>query len=206
MGALPDVIRHTALRSSDFPPACPKARGRPSGPAANDLIIWHDFGGNFVRREFPRHRRRIPGERNTYASGSARDLTKPGPDTNEIFQFVSDEIDSVPHLEALLLLRNSHPAVWTAEAMAKRLYVNMAYTESLLRDLVGKGLVSAVQNPGEGYQYNVGNKEKDRVIGRLDQVYRREIVRISTLIHSKASAGVREFARAFEFKRKKEKP
>src|SRR5208337_452877 len=48
---LPDVIRHTALRSSDFPlsrghPSTPKAsapgtpvRQRPSGPAANRFII-----------------------------------------------------------------------------------------------------------------------------------------------------------------------
>jgi hypothetical protein len=34
--ALPDVIRHTALRSSDFPPSRPKTQERPSGPAAND--------------------------------------------------------------------------------------------------------------------------------------------------------------------------
>jgi len=38
---LPDVIRHTALRSSDFPPLpTPKGRQeRPSGPAANMVII-----------------------------------------------------------------------------------------------------------------------------------------------------------------------
>ena len=38
--ALPDVIRHTALRSSDFPPAAvSKNRGeRPSGPAANNSL------------------------------------------------------------------------------------------------------------------------------------------------------------------------
>jgi len=49
--ALPDVIRHTALWSSDFPPrpfskepTCftllPEWAGRPSGPAANTLIIF----------------------------------------------------------------------------------------------------------------------------------------------------------------------
>jgi hypothetical protein len=50
-GALPDVIRHTALRSSDFPPVLttpsrqkrarwgPRCDERPSGPAANQFII-----------------------------------------------------------------------------------------------------------------------------------------------------------------------
>src|SRR5947209_2567158 len=34
LGALPDVIRHTALRSSDFPPPTLARQERPSGPAA----------------------------------------------------------------------------------------------------------------------------------------------------------------------------
>jgi len=36
---LPDVIRHTALRSSDFPLLRPKTQERPSGPAAYRIII-----------------------------------------------------------------------------------------------------------------------------------------------------------------------
>jgi hypothetical protein len=36
----PDVIRHTALWSSDFPPASQKRGQRPSGPAAYINIIW----------------------------------------------------------------------------------------------------------------------------------------------------------------------
>src|SRR2546429_5700154 len=32
LGALPDVIRHTALRSSDFPPPTLARQDRPSGP------------------------------------------------------------------------------------------------------------------------------------------------------------------------------
>jgi hypothetical protein len=36
---------------------------------------------------------------------------------------------------------------------------------------------------------------------RVDTAYRREIVRISTMLHSKTSPSVREFARAFRFKK-----
>ena len=52
---LPDVIRHTALRSSDFPPRpfsqelssslLPEWTGRPSGPAAYHVIICDAFRG-----------------------------------------------------------------------------------------------------------------------------------------------------------------
>jgi hypothetical protein len=46
--ALPDVIRHTALRSSDFPPSRPKTRERPSGPAAYATIIGHGEVGSWL--------------------------------------------------------------------------------------------------------------------------------------------------------------
>jgi hypothetical protein len=55
---LPDVIRHTALRSSDFPPSSLAERERPSGPAANlDIIcdvevgLWALGSGRSAHRE-----------------------------------------------------------------------------------------------------------------------------------------------------------
>ncbi len=46
---VPDVIRHTALRSSDFPLPPPKKRKRPSGPAAYGTIIC-DLEANLAYR------------------------------------------------------------------------------------------------------------------------------------------------------------
>ncbi len=40
--SLPDVIRHTALRSSDFPPKTLARLQRPSGPTVNSFIIFDD--------------------------------------------------------------------------------------------------------------------------------------------------------------------
>jgi hypothetical protein len=37
----------------------------------------------------------------------------------------------------------------------------------------------------------------------VDAIYRKDVVRISSMIHSKGSAGVREFARAFRIKKDK---
>jgi len=50
---LPDVIRHTALRSSDFPLPAPRHGERPSGPAANKLyyIRWRPAGCEVRRPE-----------------------------------------------------------------------------------------------------------------------------------------------------------
>jgi hypothetical protein len=39
-------------------------------------------------------------------------------------KFIFEQIDTVPHLEALLLIWNRRPKVWTAAEMASALYVS----------------------------------------------------------------------------------
>jgi len=119
---------------------------------------------------------------------------------SEVYQFIIDQIDSVPHLEALLLLWNSRPQPWTIDNLSRRLYSPQAVVQPLLQDLVRRGLISFVSGPPEGYRYESACPERDHLIAAVDSTYRREVVRISTMIHSKASASVREFARAFRLK------
>jgi len=126
------------------------------------------------------------------------------PADSDVVKFVLDEIDSVPHLEALLLLWNSRPALWTPEELAHRLYVKPDVVRSLLQDLVRQGLIGVGQNPDERYRYTPVSDERDRLIGRLDATYRREVVRVSTMIHSKPSSAIRDFARAFRFTKERE--
>jgi hypothetical protein len=60
MGALPDVIRHTALRSSDFPLPALARRERPSGPAAYVFYyIWPRSWTAASGIEFLAHERAI---------------------------------------------------------------------------------------------------------------------------------------------------
>ena len=51
----------------------------------------------------------------------------------------------------------------------------------------------------EQYSYESGSAEKDRLMELVETAYRKELMRISRMIHSKAPAAVREFARAFRF-------
>lgn len=112
-------------------------------------------------------------------------------------QFILDEIESVPHLEALLLIRNSHPRKWKVEDLSKRLYISREGVRILLDDLIRKKLL-LVDSADSTYHY-AASEERDLVIGLVDQTYRRQVVRVSQLIHSKPSAAVRDFARAFRF-------
>jgi hypothetical protein len=117
----------------------------------------------------------------------------------EVYAFVFEQIETVPHLEALLLLWNSRPQPWTVENLAKRLYVSTDVVDPLLQDLVRRKLVVCVPGPQEGYRYDSASVTQDQLLSSLDSTYRRETVRISTLIHSKPSSSIREFARAFRF-------
>lgn len=121
-----------------------------------------------------------------------------------IDQFIADEIDTVPHLEALLMLWNSRPKQWPVKDVAKALYISEDAARRVLQELTRRSLISQVTGQSESFSYQPESEEKDALLGALDAIYRREVVRISTMIHSKAPAAVRDFARAFRFTKDKE--
>lgn len=121
----------------------------------------------------------------------------------QVDRFILEQIDSVPHLEALLLLFNSQPKVWTAAEMANALYVRQDQAEKILEGLVQRELIATGPRPPV-YFYSAEDGNRNLLLDAVNEIYRREVVRISSLIHSKASAGVRDFARAFRIKKDKE--
>jgi hypothetical protein len=120
----------------------------------------------------------------------------------EVDEFVLREMDSVPHLEALLLLWSGRPKAWSTEEMAAALYVQAGEARGILEGLERRRLVE--RGVGELYSYWGNAGEKDALIEALEAVYRRDLVRISRMIHAKASPGVRDFADAFRFTKDKE--
>jgi DNA-binding MarR family transcriptional regulator len=129
-------------------------------------------------------------------------MTAPNPGINP-YDFILEKIDSVPHLEALVLLWNSRPVGWTCEELASRLYVSADRAAQVLRDLVRMQLIAESSGSPTKYSYVRHSEEQDDLLASLDHAYRKDLVRISSMIHSKASSGVREFARAFNIKQEK---
>jgi len=119
----------------------------------------------------------------------------------DVYEYILEKIESVPHLEAVILLWNSRPVGWTVEELASRLYVSEENTVKILQDLIRQQLVQQPSASPPRFSYLPRNEEQDEWMFRVDTAYRREIVRISTMLHSKASPSVREFARAFRFKK-----
>lgn len=122
---------------------------------------------------------------------------------NSVDQFLRDKIDTVPHLEALLLLWNTRPKGWPVEEMADALYLVPEAAKEILGDLARQGLSTVSSAAPERYHYE-SEPERDRLIALVDSTYRKELIRVARLIHSKPSAAVRAFARAFRFKKEQE--
>ncbi len=120
-----------------------------------------------------------------------------------IDRFILDEIETVPHLEALLLLFSRRPSCCTAEEMAGLLYVQTEVASRILEGLRMRQLVATSGEAPIRYQYAVSSQDRDQLIEDVEALYRRELVRIASMIHSKASPGVLDFARAFRFKKDK---
>jgi len=131
-------------------------------------------------------------------------LSDPSQSGKEVDQFVLSEIESVPHLEALLLLWNTRPKTWTIREVGERLYVPPALAGHLLRGLWERRLITGTIAEGEEYGYDSSSEERNRLVAELDHTYRREVVRISNLIHSRPASSLRDFAQAFRFTKDKQ--
>jgi hypothetical protein len=126
-------------------------------------------------------------------------MSQEEPNGGEVDQFILQEIDTVPQLEALLLLWNSRPRSWTLEELASSLYISAQATLAIVEPLERRGLVFSTES-----HYSYLSSHRDALIAAVDRTYRRELVRVSRMIHSNASAAVREFARAFRLKKDKD--
>jgi hypothetical protein len=120
---------------------------------------------------------------------------------HELMQFIVDHLDSVPHLEALLLIWQNPAIGWTAGVLAGRIYVSPAVARDVLEDLHRQGVLRIEGSPELIYFFQPAWDAERQLLPRLAELYRRQLVKVTKLIHSKGSASVREFARAFQLKK-----
>jgi len=120
----------------------------------------------------------------------------------QVDRFILDRVESVPHLEALLLVWRARPQAWSAEAMARRLWVKPEVAKCILADWERDGLL--IRLSGEEKYVCQPDTETERLLEAVNESYRREMIRISNIIHSNASTAIREFARAFRLKKEPE--
>jgi hypothetical protein len=117
-----------------------------------------------------------------------------------VLQFIAERIDTVPQLEALLLLWESPQRTWSEDEVAGRIYVSRPDAAQILQALQRRQLVTA-EPPSPHYRYNSQWDPTGEVMPEVAAAYRRHLVQLATFIHSRASTAVREFARAFDLKK-----
>jgi DNA-binding MarR family transcriptional regulator len=121
----------------------------------------------------------------------------------EVDSFILNEIESVPHIEALLILRNRRSESFSIEQIAAQLYIPPESAQNILQDLVRRALVTSLSEEDSRYQY-FSSPEREALMQEVEITYRRELVRVANMIHSKASNAVRDFARAFRITKEKD--
>jgi hypothetical protein len=118
-----------------------------------------------------------------------------------VLQFLAERIDSVPQLEALLLMWENPQRLWSEEELAARIYVGRQVAATILQSLQRQQLVTAEPDSAARYLYNPQWDPSGEVMPEVAAAYRRHLVQLATFIHSRASTAVREFARAFDLKK-----
>jgi hypothetical protein len=114
-----------------------------------------------------------------------------------VLRFIRERIDTVPHLEALLLVWESAPKTWTTEELTSRLYVSPDTGRRIVADLARHKLIAIDQGT---FTYDPTN-EDDALLPEVVSSYRRHLVQVARFIHSKGSTPMQEFARAFKLKK-----
>jgi hypothetical protein len=119
----------------------------------------------------------------------------------DILQFILEHLETVPHLEAVLLIWQNQSTTWTSDLLARRIYVSAAMGRTILEDLGRQGLLRKSEGSEPSYMYDPGWDAERGMLPRVADLYRRQLVQVTKLIHSRGSSSVREFARAFQIKK-----
>lgn len=120
----------------------------------------------------------------------------------QVLQFVAEKIDTVPQIEALLLLWENPAQSWSAAQIASRVYVEQDVAKLILEALRRRQLITTEGDPPL-YRYSRDWDTSGDLMHQVATEYRRHLVQLATFIHSGASSSVREFARAFDFKKER---
>jgi hypothetical protein len=120
--------------------------------------------------------------------------------SDELRRFIQT-IESIPHLEAMLLLHKEPSQVWNEFEIAKRLYINTDIANSMLADLCAMK-ICITNSAGAGFIYSP-SQHLSELIDQLALYYSCHLIQVTNMIHAKANNGrsARLFADAFKFKK-----
>lgn len=111
---------------------------------------------------------------------------------DDIREFIVRHIHSIAQLEALLLLLDNEGGFSLAEC-ASRLYISAPDCQAALQPLISAQLIGIKEGR---YIFQPTDENIVRNVKNLAEVYRRQLIPVTNLIHSKQSR-IQQFADAF---------
>ena len=121
---------------------------------------------------------------------------------DEVRRFILTSIDSIAHLEALLLLRDHPEQKWTCTMVAERIYIGEPQAAALLSKLVARGFIVTEGNDPSAFSYHPKTEEMAKSIDQLAETYTKYLVPVTNLVHQKSRRDIVEMADAFKLKKK----
>jgi hypothetical protein len=118
----------------------------------------------------------------------------------ELQQFIDHNIESLAQLEAMLLLHGEPQRAWSADDVAKNLYITPEMAAALLADLARRGFAQSGNNSDQEYAFRTGTDEA-QLVAQLAEVYQERRVAVITQIYSKPVNKVQTFADAFRLRK-----
>jgi predicted transcriptional regulator len=123
-------------------------------------------------------------------------LSVSGGSPDEVLSFVDRHIESLEHLEILLLLA-AQDRSWTAAEIFQKIQSSQASVDQRLESLVSAGLLA--RDADNKFRFSPKDEATRNIVKDLAEAYRTRRVRIIEAIYTRKSDAVRSFADAFRF-------
>jgi len=120
---------------------------------------------------------------------------------DDVKAFLLHHIDSIAHLEALLLLRANTELTWSAETLAQRLYIPAQETAAILARLCADGFLAAHGSAPLLYQYHCPSRDQAHMVDQVARLYTKYLIPVTHFIHAKPRTRVQAFADAFKLRK-----
>jgi hypothetical protein len=112
----------------------------------------------------------------------------------DVREFILQHIHSIAQLEALLLLLNNERG-FSLEECASRLYISLEECKTALQPLIAARFIQTEEG-----RLRPADETITRKVKQLADVYRRQLIPVTNLIHSKQER-IQKFADAFRVKK-----
>jgi hypothetical protein len=120
---------------------------------------------------------------------------------DDVKRFILVSVSSIPYLEAMLLLRSDEGRMWDSKLVAQRLYLSEKAATDLLSELHGAGILHAADEDSSEFCYRPVSDDLRNMIGRLADIYAKNLVDVTNLVHSTTGKKAQQFADAFKWRK-----